>query len=54
MHLSPLAGAGVAEDAWLYDCTSIVDWLRHHSLGKLIHIFQEREVDLEIWYYFSY
>ena len=48
MHLSPLAGAGVAEDAWLYDCKSIVSWLRHWSLGKLIQTFQAHEIDLEM------
>ena len=34
----------VLEDAWLYDCKSIVEWLRHWSLGKLIHAFQAHEV----------
>ena len=41
-------GAGVVEDAWLYDCKSIVEWLRHWSLGKLISTFQVHEVDLEV------
>ena len=41
-------GAGVVADAWLYDCKSIVDWLRHWSLGKLIQSFQAHEIDLEV------
>ena len=40
--------AGVEEDAWLYDCKSVVEWLRHWKLGKLIYLFQEHEIDLEI------
>jgi hypothetical protein len=41
-------GAGVEADAWLYDCKSIVDWLRHWSMGKLIQAFQAHEIDLEV------
>jgi serine/threonine protein kinase len=41
-------GAGREEDAWLYDCKSVVDWLRNWSLGKIIHLFQEHEIDLAI------
>ena len=41
-------GAGVEEDAWLYDCHSIVAWLREWNLGKLIHVFQAHEIDLEV------
>ena len=41
-------GAGNAEDAWLYDCNSVVAWLRHWSLGKLIQTFQAHEIDLEV------
>ena len=33
-------GAGRAEDAWLYDCKSVVEWLRKWSLGKIIYMFQ--------------
>ena len=41
-------GAGQAEDAWLYDCKSVVDWLRHWNLGKIIYLFQVLLVD-EPW-----
>ena len=41
-------GAGVAGDAWLYDCKSIVEWLRRWHLGKLISDFRAHEVDLEV------
>ena len=31
-------GAGIEADAWLYDCKSIVHWLRHHNLGRLVEM----------------
>ena len=41
-------GAGVPEDAWLYDCHDVADWLRHWALGKLIGVFRRNEIDLEV------
>lgn len=39
---------GVVEDAWMHDCKSVVEWLRHWGLGKMIQTFQAHEIDLEI------
>ena len=47
--LAPSAAAqGDPGDAWIHDCKSIVEWLRHWGLGKLIQTFQAHEIDFEI------
>ena len=41
-------GAGVADDAWLYDVRTVGEWLKKWRLGRLLPAFKEHEIDLEV------